>query len=152
MEVILLENVRGLGRLGEKVKVKNGYGRNFLVPQGKAARATAANLAEFEQRRAEYEARANELLAGANARAAQFAEATVTVYANASAEGKLYGSVGPREIADALSAQGLQVDRREVVLPEGPIRNTGEHEALLELHADVETRIQVLVEAAHAQH
>lgn len=149
MDVILLENVRGLGRLGDKVKVKPGYGRNFLVPQGKATRATAANLAEFEQRRAEYEARATELLASANTRAAQFEGATVTIRANASAEGNLYGSVSPRDVADALCAQGLTVERSEVVLVDGPIRHIGEYEAQLELHADVETKATVIVEAAN---
>ncbi len=149
MEVILLENVRGLGRLGDKVSVKPGYGRNYLVPQGKASRATAANLVEFEQRRSEYEARATEVLAGANTRAAQFEGATVTIRANASAEGKLYGSVGPRDVADALCAQGLTVDKGEVVLIEGPIRNVGEFVAQLALHADVDTKVAVIVEAAH---
>jgi len=149
MDVILLENVRGLGRLGDKVKVKPGYGRNFLVPQGKATRATAANLAEFEQRRAEYEARASELLASANTRAAQFEEVTVTIRANASAEGKLYGSVAPRDVAEALVAQGLTVEKSEVILTDGPIRHTGEFEAQLALHADVETRITVTVLAAN---
>lgn len=150
MDVILLENVRGLGRLGDKVKVKPGYGRNYLVPQGKASRATAANVAEFEQRRAEYEARATELLASANTRAAQFEGATVTIRANASAEGNLYGSVSPRDVADALCAQGLTVERSEVVLVEGPIRHIGEYEAQLALHADVETKATVIVEAANA--
>ncbi len=152
MEVILLENVRGLGRLGDKVDVKPGYGRNYLVPQGKAVRATADNMAVFEQRRSEYEARANELLAGANARAEQFQDATVTVFANASAEGKLYGSVGPREVVDALLAQGLKVDRSEVVIAEGPIRTVGEFEATLSLHADVETTIKVIVQATSDEH
>ncbi|MGB8635691.1 MAG: 50S ribosomal protein L9 [Rhodanobacteraceae bacterium] len=149
MDVILLENVRGLGRLGDKVKVKPGYGRNFLVPQGKATRATAANVAEFEQRRAEYEARASELLASANTRAEQFAEVTVTIRANASAEGKLYGSVAPRDVADALAAQGLTVEKSEVILTDGPIRHTGEFQAQLALHADVETKVTVTVLAAN---
>lgn len=149
MDVILLENVRGLGRLGDKVNVKPGYGRNFLVPQGKASRATATNMVEFEQRRAEYEARANEVLASANTRAAQFEGATVTIRANASAEGKLYGSVGPRGVADALCAQGLTVDKNEVILVAGPIRNIGQFEAQLALHADVDSKAIVIVEAAH---
>lgn len=149
MDVILLENVRGLGRLGDKVAVKPGYGRNFLVPQGKAARATAANVAEFEKRRSEYEARASERLAGANTRAAQFQDAEVSIRANASAEGKLYGSVAPRDVAEALTAQGLTVEKSEVILPEGPIRNTGEFEAQLALHTDVETMVKVVVVAAN---
>ncbi|HET6633273.1 MAG TPA: 50S ribosomal protein L9 [Rhodanobacteraceae bacterium] len=147
MQLILLENVRGLGQLGDKVNVKPGYGRNYLVPQGKATAATAANLAEFEARRAEYEARASEQLEGANARAAQFADGEVTISANASAEGKLYGSIGPREIADAFTAKGLKLAKNEVILAEGPIRNVGEHEAHLALHADVQTTVKVIVTA-----
>ena len=150
MELILLENVRGLGRLGDKVDVKPGFGRNFLVPQGKATRATAANLADFETRRAEYEARANEHLASAQTRASQFEGAAVTIRANASAEGKLYGSVGPREVADALTAQGLKIDKSEVILPEGPIRNTGEFQVQLALHADIIGTATVKVEAINA--
>lgn len=147
MQLILLENVRGLGALGDKVNVKPGYGRNFLVPQGKAKAATAANLEEFEARRAEYEARASEQLAGANTRAAQFADGEVTVSANASVEGKLYGSIGPREVAEAFTAKGLKLAKNEVILGEGPIRNVGEHEVQLALHADVHTAVKVIVVA-----
>lgn len=149
MELILLENVRGLGVLGDKVNVKPGYGRNFLVPQGKAATANARNLAEFEQRRAEYEARANQTLASAQTRLAQFADASTTITSNASAEGKLYGSVTAREVAEAFTAQGLTLDRSEVILPAGPIREVGEHEVQLVLHADVHTAVKVVVAAAH---
>ena len=106
MELILLQKVRNLGTLGDKVTVKPGYGRNFLLPQGKAVRVNAANLAAFEQRRAEYEAKANSLLADAEARKAKLADASVTITAHASAEGKLFGSVGPRDIAEALAAAG----------------------------------------------
>lgn len=126
MELILLQKVKNLGNLGDKVKVKPGYGRNYLVPQGKATAATPANIAEFEQRRAEYEARANQLLSGAEARQAQFADAQVTIKANASPEGKLFGSVGPRDIAEACTAIGIALDKSEVVMGEGPIRHTGE--------------------------
>ena len=146
MQLILLQKVVNLGNLGDKVDVKPGYGRNFLVPQGKAVPATAANLAEFEARRAEYEAKAQATLEGARSRLAKLEEASVTVPANASAEGKLYGSVGPREIAEALTRQcGVEVGKSEVVMGEGPIRQTGEFEVVVHLHADVETTVKVNV-------
>ncbi len=147
MELILLQTVRNLGNLGDKVTVKPGYGRNYLVPHGKAVSATAANLANFESRRAEYEARANQLMAGAEARLAQFEEASVTITANASTEGKLYGSVGPRDIADAFTANGKTLDKLEVIMPEGPIRNIGEFEVDIALHSDVHTKVKVVVVA-----
>ena len=147
MELILLQKVVNLGNLGDKVRVKAGYGRNYLIPYGKAKPATEANLAEFEQRRAEYEARARESLQGAEGRRARFEGATVTIAANASTEGKLYGSVGPRDIAEAFTAQGLELEKSEVVMGEGPIRRTGEFEVQLHLHADVEVTVQVIVEA-----
>jgi large subunit ribosomal protein L9 len=145
MELILLQKVTNLGGLGDKVNVKPGYGRNFLVPQGKAVPATAANLAEFEARRAEYEAKATAQLGDAEARKAKLEGATVTIYANASSEGKLYGSVGPREIADALTKLGMPVGKAEVVMGEGAIRNVGETEVIVHLHADVETSVKVVV-------
>ena len=111
MELILLQKVTNLGNLGDKVSVKPGYGRNFLVPQGKAVPATAANLAEFEAKRAEYEAKAKASLDGAQGRLAQLEGASVTLKVNASTEGKLYGSVGPRDIADAFTAAGLPLER-----------------------------------------
>lgn len=147
MELILLQKVTNLGGLGDKVSVKPGYGRNFLVPQGKAVPATAANIATFEARRAEYEAKAAALFGDAEARKARFAEASVTLYANASTEGKLYGSVGPRDIAEAFTAAGLPLEKSEVILGEGPLRRTGEFEVLLHLHADVEVPVKVVVEA-----
>lgn len=146
MELILLQKVNKLGNLGDKVTVKPGYGRNFLVPQGKAVPATAANLAEFEARRAEYEAKAQETLSAAEARKAKLDEASVTIYANASTEGKLYGSVGPREIAEALSKNVAEVEKSEVVMGEGAFRQVGEYEVLLHLHADVEATVKVVVE------
>jgi large subunit ribosomal protein L9 len=145
MQLILLQNVTNLGKLGDKVNVKPGYGRNFLVPQGKATPATAANLAEFEAKRAEYEAKAKAQLEGAEGRKAALEGAEVTISANASTEGKLYGSIGPREIADALTKLGHKVEKSEVVLGEGPLRRTGEHEVLVHLHADVETTVKVIV-------
>jgi len=145
MELILLQKVRNLGTLGDKVTVKPGYGRNFLLPQGKAVRVNAANLAAFEQRRAEYEAKANTHLADAESRKAKLADASVTITAHASAEGKLFGSVGPRDIADALAAAGHTVNKGEVILGEGPLRNTGEYDVAVHLHADVHTTVKVIV-------
>src|SRR5690554_8014768 len=150
MELILLQRVTNLGDLGEKVKVKPGYGRNYLVPQGKAVPATAANLAEFETRRAEYEAKAQAIADEAQARLAKLQDASVTIYANASAEGKLYGSVSPRDIAEALTKAGTPVEKSEVVMGEGPLRNTGEYEVTVHLHADVEATVKVIVEAEPA--
>ena len=148
MELILLQKVTNLGNLGDKVSVKPGYGRNFLVPQGKAVPATAANTAEFEARRAEYEAKAQAQFGDAEARRAKLEGASVTVYANASTEGKLYGSVGPREVADALTKLGTPVGKSEVVM--GAIRHIGESEVIVHLHADVEVPVKVVVEAEAA--
>jgi large subunit ribosomal protein L9 len=150
MELILLQKVTNLGNLGDKVNVKPGFGRNYLVPQGKAVPATAANLAEFEAKRAEYEAKASDALATAEARKARLEGAVVTIHANASTEGKLYGSVGPREIADALTRSGTEVSKSEVVLGEGAFRQLGEYEVVVHLHADVETPVKVVVEAEAA--
>ena len=145
MELILLQKVRNLGTLGDKVTVKPGYGRNFLLPQGKAVRVNAANLEAFEQRRAEYEAKASTMLTDAEARKAKLADASVTISAHASAEGKLFGSVGPRDIAEALAAAGHAVNKGEVILGEGPLRNTGEYDVAVHLHADVHTTVKVIV-------
>src|SRR5690606_11778869 len=146
MQLILLQKVVNLGNLGDKVDVKPGYGRNFLVPQGKAVPATEANQAEFEARRAEYEAKAKAALEGAEGRRAQLEGASVTIYANASTEGQLYGSIGPREIADALTRADTAVEKSEVVMGEGAIRRTGEFEVIVHMHADVETTVKVVVE------
>ena len=146
MQLILLQKVVNLGNLGDKVTVKPGYGRNFLVPQGKAVPATATNLAEFEARRAEYEAKAKASLDGAEGRKAKLEGASVTISANASTEGKLYGSVGPRDIAEALTKAGMPVEKSEVVMGEGAIRHIGETEVLVHLHADVEVAVKVVVE------
>ena len=147
MELILLQKVVNLGGLGDKVKVKPGYGRNFLIPYGKAVPATAENVAAFEAKRAEYEAKANAQLADAEARKAKLEGATVTIPANASTEGKLFGSVGPRDIAEAFTAAGFPLEKNEVVLGEGPLRRTGEFDIEVRLHADVETTVKVVVEA-----
>ena len=146
MQLILLQKVVNLGNLGDKVDVKPGFGRNFLVPQGKAVPATEANLAQFEARRAEYEAKASAALSDAESRRAKLEGASVTIYANASTEGKLYGSIGPRDIAEALTKTGTPVEKSEVVMGEGAIRRTGEFEVIVHLHADVETPVKVVVE------
>jgi large subunit ribosomal protein L9 len=145
MELILLEKVQKLGDLGDKVNVKPGYGRNYLVPQGMAIPATAGNIAEFEARRAELEKAALVKLTSATDRSVGLEGFEVTLSANASEEGKLYGSIGPREIADAVTAAGPQLEKSEVVMGEGPLRFTGEHEVILNLHADVETHIKVII-------
>ena len=145
MQLILLQKVVNLGGLGDTVDVKPGYGRNFLVPTGKAVPATAANVAMFETKRAEYEAKANQTLADAEARKASLEGATVTIKANASTEGKLFGSVGPRDIAEALTAAGFPVEKSEVILGEGAFRHIGEYDVLLHLHADVEPTAKVIV-------
>jgi len=147
MELVLLQKVKNLGNLGDKVRVKPGYGRNFLIPQGQAVPATESNVAEFEKRRSEYEAKANDVMTAAEARKAALEGAAVTIKANASAEGKLFGSVGPRDIADAFSAAGKPLNKSEVVMGEGPIRHTGEFEVQVHLHADVHTTVKVTVAA-----
>ena len=144
MEVILLENIGNLGTLGEKVDVKAGYGRNFLIPQGKAVPATEDNVAKFEARRAELEAVAAETLSKADARAeALSALGAVEIPATAGEEGKLFGSVGTRDIADALTTAGCEVDKSEVRLPEGVIRELGEFEIMIQLHAEVSISIAI---------
>ena len=147
MQLILLQKVVNLGHLGDKVDVKPGYGRNFLVPQGKAVPATAANVAEFEAKRAEYEAKAKAVHDEAEGRAAKLEGASVTITANAATEGKLFGSVGPRDIADAFTAAGLPLEKSEVIMGEGALRNVGEYEIVVKLHADVQTTVKVVVQA-----
>jgi large subunit ribosomal protein L9 len=143
-----LEKVRNLGDLGEQIKVKAGYGRNFLIPQGKAVMATKENVAKFEERRAELEAKAAEQLAAAEARAAKLAElGAITIEANAGEEGKLFGSVGAGDVADAITAAGVEVAKSEVKMPEGSIRETGEFELMIQLHTDVSETIKVEVAA-----
>ena len=147
MEVILLTKVANLGNIGDKVKVKPGYGRNYLLPSGKAALATAANLKKFEERRAEFEKAALESLSSAEKRAKQLEGFKLDLTAKAGTEGKLFGSVGTADIADALSAAGHAVERAEVRLPEGPLRLVGEHAVTLHLHADVDVQITVAISA-----
>jgi large subunit ribosomal protein L9 len=145
MKLILLQKVINLGGLGDTVVVKPGYGRNFLVPQGKAVPATSANVAMFEAKRAEFQAKADAVLAAAQARLAELEGAEVTIPANASTEGKLFGSVGARDIADAFTAAGHKLEKSEVILGEGPFRRTGEFEVTVHLHADVETKVKVTI-------
>ena len=145
MELILLEKVQNLGDLGQKVRVKAGFGRNYLVPQGKAVPATPANVERFEAMRAELEKAAKDRLSAAGNRAAALQGLVVTIKAIASDEGKLYGSIGPREIADALIELGHEISKREVLQPEGPLRHIGEFDVQLQLHADIDTVIKVVV-------
>ncbi|RRJ82302.1 50S ribosomal protein L9 [Aestuariirhabdus litorea] len=148
MEVILLERISNLGNLGDKVNVKSGYGRNFLIPFGKAVPATASNVAEFEARRAELEKIAAEKRAAAEARAEKLSGLEVTIEAKAGDEGKLFGSIGTRDLADAITAAGVEVDKSEVRLPEGVLRQVGEFEIDLQLHSDVTATVKVIVTSA----
>lgn len=148
MEVILLEKMRNLGALGEKVKVKSGYARNFLIPQGKAVYATKENLVKFELRRAELEKIAAERLKEATARQQSLSSlAVLVISAKAGEEGKLFGSIGTRDIAEALEKAGVNIEKREVNLPEGAIRHTGEYEIELDLGSDVTSTIKVSIVA-----
>ncbi len=146
MEIILLDKVANLGGLGDKVTVKSGYARNFLFPQGKAVPATKANVDKFEQRRAELEAKIADQLFAAQARADKIAAlGEVTIASPAGDEGKLFGSVGTRDIADAITAAGVAVTKSEVKLPVGTLRETGEFEINLQIHSDVTTTIKLVI-------
>lgn len=145
MDLILLQKVQSLGDLGDLVTVKSGFGRNYLVPTGKAVPATKQNLANFEARRAELEVAAKELLGQAEARQSGLAELVIELSANASEEGKLYGSIGPREIAAAVSDQGHEITKAEVIMGEGPLRTVGEFDVVVHLHADVESIVKVII-------
>ncbi|MDP3269737.1 MAG: 50S ribosomal protein L9 [Legionella sp.] len=143
MEVILLEKVRNLGGLGDKVTVKSGYGRNFLIPQNKAVFATSKSIELFEQRRAELEKKAQQSLALAEQRAAKLNDTNLVVAAMASDEGKLYGSVGVNEIKDALVAKSIEISKREIVMPEGPLHSIGNYTVEIHVHSDVIAHLQV---------
>lgn len=148
MEVILLEKIRNLGGLGDKVKVKGGYARNFLIPEGKAVFATEENLAEFEARKAELEQKAAAELQAAQQRAEKVnALSAITLTALASDEGKLFGSIGVRDIADAIKAAGVEIEKNEISMPEGPIHTTGEYEIDVLLHSEVIAKVAVLIVA-----
>lgn len=145
MEIILLEKVENLGNLGDKATVRPGYARNYLIPQGKAKYATPENLAEFEARRAELEMAAADALIAARARKEKLEELELSITAKAGGEGKLFGSVGAADIAAAVTAAGVEVQKREVRLPEGPLRQTGEYEIGLHLHFEVNATIKLTV-------
>ena len=147
MEVILLEKIGKLGELGDKVNVKSGFGRNYLIPQGKAVSATAANVARFEERRAELEAAAAQALSAAQTRAEALEGKDVTISAVAGDEGKLFGSIGARDIADAINATGAEIDKSEVRLPNGVLRNTGEYEIAVQLHSEVAVTVNLKIVA-----
>lgn len=148
MQVILLENVRNLGKLGDKVNVANGFGRNFLIPQSKAVFATEENIKMFEQRRAELEKKAQQAQAVAEQRAAKLNDITLVISAMASDEGKLYGSVGVNEVRDALVERSIEISRREIVMPEGPIHSVGDFTVEVHVHSDVIAMLQIQVVAA----
>lgn len=147
MEVILLEKVGRLGNVGDKVNVKSGFGRNYLLPQGRAIAATSTNIAEFEARRAELEAAANDKKLTAESRAKSLEELVVTIRANAGDEGKLFGSIGARDIAEAITKTGVEVAKSEVKLPQGTLREVGEYDIDVQLHVDVIQSVKLLIEA-----
>jgi large subunit ribosomal protein L9 len=147
MEVILLEKVENLGNLGDRVNVRPGFGRNFLIPSGKATPATEEHIKAFEARRAELEKAAADALAEAEARCAKLDGLTVTINAKAGEEGKLFGSVGTTDIAEAVTAAGVPLERSEVRLPEGAFRQVGEYQVQVHLHSDVNTEITLTIEA-----
>ncbi len=148
MDIILLEDMGKLGKLGDTVSVKSGFARNFLVPQGKAVRATKDNLAMFEERRTELEKAAKEVLKAAEARAAKLTDLTVTISRLAGDEGKLFGSVGTSDIAEAISAAAeVEVIKREVMMPDGALRSVGEYDMEVSLHTDINVTIKVVIES-----
>jgi large subunit ribosomal protein L9 len=147
MEVILLQKVANLGNIGDRVKVRSGFGRNYLLPQGKATLATPDNIARFEARRAELERLAREHLGSAEERAAAMKDFKLTIHAKAGTEGKLFGSIGTADIAEACTRSGFKVERAEVRLPHGPLRMLGEHTVGLHLHADVDVPLHIAIVA-----
>src|SRR6201988_1478461 len=147
MEVILLQKLANLGNIGDRVKVRSGFGRNFLLPQGKATLATAENIARFEARRAELERLAREHLSSAEERAAALKDFKLTIHAKAGTEGKLFGSIGTSDIAEDCTREGFHIERSEVRLPTGPLRMVGEHVVNLHLHADVDVPLHVSIVA-----
>jgi len=147
MEIILLEKVANLGSLGDKVAVKSGYGRNYLIPQGKAVAATAKKIAEFESRRAELEKIAAEKLLAAQSRGEELGKLTIVIAHKAGEEGRLFGSVGTHTIADAITAAGVAVEKHEVRLPVGVIRHLGDYDVGIHLHTDVNVTISIKVVA-----
>jgi large subunit ribosomal protein L9 len=150
MEIILLEKVDNVGGIGDRVRVKSGYARNFLIPQGKATLATAENIAKFESRRAELEAKAAAELAEAEGRAKKLEGLVFKIEMQAGEEGKLFGSVGTVDIAEEIAKRGIEVERSEIRLRDGPLRVVGEHHVDLHLHTDVNVEITVVIEAAES--
>jgi large subunit ribosomal protein L9 len=147
MDVILLDKVANLGNLGDRVAVKSGYARNFLLPKGKATLATVANVAKFEARRAELEKSAGDQLTAAKQRAATFEGFRLTITAKAGNEGKLFGSIGTTDIAEAATAQGRALQRSEVRLGSGPLRSVGDHVVMVHLHSDVNVELPITIAA-----
>ena len=147
MEIILLEKIANLGAMGEKVNVKPGYGRNYLIPQGKAAPATAENVAEYEARRADLEKAAAETLAAAETRRDALLDKVISIASKAGDEGKLFGSIGTADIASVISEQLVAVERNEVRLPDGAFRTSGEHDVQIQLHTDVNVVVKLIIEA-----
>ncbi|HEU4592491.1 MAG TPA: 50S ribosomal protein L9 [Steroidobacteraceae bacterium] len=147
MDVILLTKVANLGNIGDRVKVKSGYGRNFLLPKGKATLATPENVKKFEARRAELEKVAREQFQDAESRAAAFKDFKLQITAKAGTEGKLFGSIGTADIAEACTAQGHKLARSEVRLPTGPLRTVGDHMISLHLHTDIDVQLPVTITA-----
>lgn len=150
MDVILLEKVKNLGDLGDTVKVKAGYGRNYLLPQGKALPATADNLKVFETRKAELIKKAGDSLSAAKARAASFSGKTLVIKALTAEEGKLYGSIGPSDVVRAAAGVGIEIKRSEVDMPAGPLRQIGTYPVTLRLHTEVEATVTVSIEEEKA--
>jgi large subunit ribosomal protein L9 len=147
MDVILLQKVANLGNIGDRVKVRSGYGRNFLLPGGKATLATSDNVARFEARREELEKVAREQMSSAEERAAAMKDFKLTITAKAGTEGKLFGSIGTSDVAEAATKAGFNVERSEVRMPNGPLRTVGEHSVGLHLHADIDVPLTVLIVA-----
>jgi large subunit ribosomal protein L9 len=151
MEIILLQKVDNVGGIGDLVRVKSGYARNYLIPQGKATLATAENKAKFELRRAELEAKAAADLSAAQARAKKLEGLVIKLEMQAGTEGKLFGSVGTVDIAEAITKQGIEIERSEIRLLDGPLRSVGEHRVPLHLHTDVNVEVTVAIEAAETE-
>ena len=147
MEIILMQKVANLGNIGDRVKVKSGYGRNFLLPKGKATLATPENVKKFEARRAELEKTARDQFQDAESRAAAFKEFKLQITAKAGTEGKLFGSIGTADIAEACTKAGHKLARAEVRLPTGPLRTVGDHTITLHLHTDIDVQLPVVITA-----
>jgi large subunit ribosomal protein L9 len=147
MDIILLQKVANLGNIGDRVKVKSGFGRNYLLPQGKATVATPENVARFEARRAELEKAAHEQMSSAEQRAEQLKEFKLVIPSKAGTEGKLFGSIGTADIAEAATRAGIKIERSEVRLPNGALRTIGDHSVVLHLHADIDVPLAVTIVA-----